>query len=79
MFLAQIRHDLQYVITSYRILATIHIIVKDLAFSLTLNDPPRGANGIHEGVANENHCPLEGQVEEKNYDTNVIEIMSLHT
>ena len=60
-------------------LATTHIVVKDLAFSSPLNDPPRGTNGIHEGVANENHCLLEGQVEEKDYDTNIIEVMSLHT
>ena len=49
-------------------LPTIHIVVKDLAFSSPLNDPPRRTNGIHEGVANENHCLLEGQVEEKDYE-----------
>ena len=36
-------------------------------------------NGIHKGVASENHYPLKGQVEEKDYDTNIIEVMSLHT
>ena len=60
-------------------LATIHIIIKDLAFSLPLNDPPRGTNGIHKGVTSESHCPLEGQVEAKDYDTNIREVMSLHT
>ena len=60
-------------------LATTPIVVKDLAFSSPLNDPPRGTNGIHKGVANENHFPLEGQVEEKDYNTNIIEVMSLHT
>ena len=59
-------------------LATIHIVVKDLAFSSPSNDPPRGTNGIYKGVASENHCTLEGQVEEKDYDTNIIEVMSLH-
>ena len=33
-------------------------------------------NGIHEGVANESHCPLEGQVEEMDYNTNTTEAMS---
>ena len=60
-------------------LATKHIITKDLAFSSPLNDPPRGTNGIHEGVASKSHCPLEGQVEAKDYDTNIKEVMSLHT
>ena len=60
-------------------LATIHIVVKDLAFSLPLNDPPRRMNGIHKGVANENHCPLEGKVEEKDYNTDIREVTSLHT
>ena len=60
-------------------LATIHIVIKDLAFSSLLNDPPRGTNGIHKGVANENHCLLEVQVEEKDYDTDIIKAMSLHT
>ena len=46
-------------------LATIHIVIKDLAFSSLLNDPPRGTNSIHEEVASKNHCPLEGQVEAK--------------
>ena len=46
-------------------LATIHVIVKDLAFSSPLNDPKRRTNGINKGVANENHCLLEGQVEER--------------
>ena len=32
-----------------------------------------------EGVAIENHCLLEGQVEEKDYETNITEVMSLHT
>ena len=59
-------------------LATIHIVVKDLAFSSPLNDPPRRTNDIHEGVANENHCPLEGQVEEKDYNTDIREVTSLH-
>ena len=52
---------------------------KDLAFFSTLNDPPRGTNGIHEGVANENHCPLEKQVGEKDYNTDIIGVTSLHT
>ena len=60
-------------------LATTHTFVKDLAFSSPLNDPPRGANGIHEGVAKENHCLLKGQLEEKDYDTDIIEGTSLHT
>ena len=36
-------------------------------------------DGIHEGVANENHCPPEGQGEAKYYNTDVIEVTSLHT
>ena len=36
-------------------------------------------NGIREGLASENHCPLEGQVETKDYDTDIIEVMSLYT
>ena len=60
-------------------LATRLIVAKDLAFSLPLNDPPRETNGIHEGVASESHCPLEGQVEEKDYDINIIKVTSLHT
>ena len=59
-------------------LATIHIVAKDLAFSSPLNDPPRGINGIHEVVAIESYCPLEGQVEEKDYDTDIKEVMSFH-
>ena len=51
----------------------------DLAFLSPLNDPPRGTNSIHKGVTSEYHCPLEGQVEEKDYDTNIMEVMSLHT
>ena len=60
-------------------LATIHVVVKNLAFSSPLNDPPRGTNGIYKGVTNENHCPLEGQIEEKNYDTDIIKGMTLYT
>ena len=60
-------------------LATRHIILKVLAFFSALNDPPRGANGVHKGVANENHCPQEGQVEGKDYDTNIKEVTRLHT
>ena len=60
-------------------LATKHVVSKDLAFFSPLNDPPRGANGIHEGVNSKNHCPLEGQVEEKDCNTDIIEVMSLHT
>ena len=54
---------------SIAFLATTHVVVKDLAFFSPLNDPPRRTNGIHEGVANENHCPWEEQVEEKDYNT----------
>ena len=57
-------------------LATKHVVAKDLAFSSPLNDPPRGTYGIHEGVASKSYCPLEGQVEEKDYDTNIREVMS---
>ena len=64
---------------SYHIFGHQHIVAKDLAFSSPLNDPPRGTNGIHKGVASKNHCPLEGQVEAKDYDTNIREVMSLHT
>ena len=60
-------------------LATRHVVAKDLAFSSPLNNPPRGTNGIHKGVASENHCPLEGQVEEKDYDIDVIKVMSHYT
>ena len=60
-------------------LATKHVVAKDLAFSSPLNDPPRGINGIHEGVANESHCLLEGQVEAKEYNTNIREVMSQYT
>ena len=59
-------------------LANIHIVVKDLAFSSPLNDPPRRTNGIYKGVANESHCLLEGQVEEKDCNTDIIEVMSPH-
>ena len=60
-------------------LATINIVLKDLAFSSPLNGPPRGANSIHEEIASKNHCPLEGQVEANNHDTNITEVTSLHT
>ena len=60
-------------------LATTHIIVKDLAFSSPLKDPPRGTNGIHKGVTNENHCSLKGQVMEKDYNTDIFEVTSLYT
>ena len=60
-------------------LAIRHIVAKDLAFYSPLNDPLRGTNGIHEGVANENHCPWEGQVEEKGYEIDIKEVRSLHT
>ena len=60
-------------------LATKYIVIKDLAFSSPLNDPPREKNGIYKGEANENHCLLEGQVEYKDYNTNIREVMSLHT
>ena len=56
-------------------LATKHIVAKDLAFSLPLNDPPREINGIYEVVASKNHCPLEG-VEVKDYNTNITEVIS---
>ena len=36
-------------------------------------------NGIHEGVANESYCLWEGQFEEKDYDTDIKEVTSLHT
>ena len=57
-------------------LATIQVVAKDLAFSSPLNYPPRGMNGIHKGVASKSHCLPEGQVEEKNYDTYITEVMS---
>ena len=60
-------------------LVTIHVVAKDLAFPSPLNDPPRGTNGICKGVASKTHCPLEGQVEAKDYKTNIREVMSLHT
>ena len=60
-------------------LATRYIIAKDLAFSSPLNDPPKGTNGIHEGVANKSHCLLEGQIEVKDFDTDIREVTSLHT
>ena len=58
--------------------ATIHIVVNDLPFSSPRNDPPRGTNGIHEGVTNKNHCPLEGKIGKKDYDIDIIKEMSLH-
>ena len=60
-------------------LANKYIVAKDLAFFSPLNDPLRRMNGIHEGVANENHCLQEGQVEEKDYNTDVKEGMSFYT
>ena len=60
-------------------LATRHIIIEDLAFSSPQNDPPRGANGIHKGVSNERHCLLKGKVEEKDYNTDIKEVMIHHT
>ena len=60
-------------------LATIHVVAKDLAFFSPLNDPPREIDGIHEVVAIKNHCPLEGQVEAKDYNTDIREVMSHHT
>ena len=60
-------------------MATKHIVAKDLAFSSPLNDLPKGMNGIHEEVANKNHCPLEGQVEAKDNNTNIIEGISQET
>ena len=60
-------------------LATKHFVIKDLAFSSPPNDPPRGTNGIYIEIANENHCLLEGQVEAKDYDTNLREGTSVHT
>ena len=59
-------------------LATKYIVAKNQAFSSPLNNPPRGTNGIH-GVASKNHCPLEGQVEDKDYDTNIMEVTSQNT
>ena len=59
-------------------LASRHIIAKDLAFFSPLNDPPRRMNGIHEGVSSEKHCPLEGQVEAKDFNSNIIKVTSLH-
>ena len=35
-------------------------------------------NGIHKGVANENHCLLKVQVEEKDYNTDIKEVTSYH-
>ena len=60
-------------------LATIHIIIKDLAFFAPLNNPPRWINGNHKEVDSKNHCPMEGQVEEKYYNTNKKEVMSQNT
>ena len=59
-------------------LATKHIVTKDLAFYSPLNDPQRGMNGIHEEVASKNHCPLEEQVEAKDYNTDIIKVRSLY-
>ena len=67
---------LLYLIT---FVATIHVVVKDLAFSSTLNDPPRGTNDISEGIASKSHYPLEGQVEVKDYDIDIIKVMSHNT
>ena len=36
-------------------------------------------NSIHEGVASKNHCLQEGQVMEKDYNTDIIEVINLHT
>ena len=36
-------------------------------------------NGIYEGVASENHFPQEGQVEAKDYNTNITGVISFHT
>ena len=36
-------------------------------------------NGIYKGVGSESHCPQEGQVEEKDYNNDIIEVTSLHT
>ena len=60
-------------------LATKHIVAKDLAFFSPLNGPARGTYGIREGLDSENHFLLEGQVEAKDYDTDIREVMSLHT
>ena len=60
-------------------LATIHIVVKDLAFSSPLDDPSKRTNGIHEGVASKSHHPLEGQIEAKDYDVDIIKVMSHYT
>ena len=59
--------------------ATRHVIIKNLALSTPLNDPPRATNAIHEVVAIESHCLLEEQVEEKDSDTDIREVTSLHT
>ena len=60
-------------------LATTYVVVKDLAFPSPLNDPPRGTNGIHEGLANENHCLMEVKLEQKDNDTDLIRVISLCT
>ena len=59
-------------------LATRHVVIKDLAFSSPLNDPPRRTNGIYEGVPNENYCLLEGEVEAKDYNTDIKKVRGLH-
>ena len=61
------------------LLASRHVVVKDPAFSSRLNDPLRRINDICEGVASENHCPLEEKIEAKHYDTNTIDVISHYT
>ena len=60
-------------------LARKQIVAKDLAFSWPLNDPPREMNGIHEVLAIESHWPQERQVEAKDYNTDLTEVMNHHT
>ena len=60
-------------------MATRHIVAKDLAFLSPLNNPPRGENGIYEGVAGKNHFLREGQAEEKDYNTDIREVISQNT
>ena len=60
-------------------LATRYVIIKDLAFYSPLNNPPERTNSIYEGVTSENHCPQEGQVEAKDYDTDIREVMNQYT
>ena len=94
LFLLQTRYNLQYAVTSYHIFGYhtyyykkcsifVRIPISNICiifqFSSPLNYPLRGPNGIHEGVASENHCLLEGQVEAKDYDTDRTEVTSLHT